>query len=292
MMVDSAKGIAVAHASWPWRIAAWTATLAAIAALGYVIAYWGWRWLGPEPHPLPRLKSPERLAPAIVAVPIFGRAEAPSGTAPAASAALQGDTRLLGVFAGPDGTGHALFRLGNRGAVLVRSGEEIAPEVTLVEVRPDRVRIRDRGETRELALRGNVAATAAPATTASMARAAASPRPSNASCAAPAGYAGPVYRVNAELLTGIAARPDGWTALLAPAPGGGLAVRDSAGASMLGMKPGDALAQANGIALRGIDDILVAFVKPLIASQPVLVAGTREGKPASWLFVNAGVCPG
>jgi hypothetical protein len=94
------------------------------------------------------------------------------------------------------------------------------------------------------------------------------------------------------LLTGIAARPDGWTALLAPAPGGGLAVRDSAGASMLGMKPGDALAQANGIALRGIDDILVAFVKPLIASQPVLVAGTREGKPASWLFVNAGVCPG
>ena len=66
----------------------------------------------------------------------------------------------------------------------------------------------------------------------------------------------------------------------------------SGAASMLGMKPGDSLAQANGIALKGIDDILVAFVKPLIASQPVQVAGVREGKPATWLFVNAGACPG
>ena len=41
-----------------------------------------------------------------------------------------------------------------------------------------------------------------------------------------------------------------------------------------------------------VDDILVAFVKPLIASQQVLVAGVRDGKPAAWLFVNAGACPG
>jgi hypothetical protein len=69
-------------------------------------------------------------------------------------------------------------------------------------------------------------------------------------------------------------------------------VKAAAAASMLGMKPGDSLAQANGFALRGIDDILVAFVKPLIASQQVLVAGVRDGKPAAWLFVNAGACPG
>jgi hypothetical protein len=284
MTVDSAKAIPTARAPWPWRIAAWIATLAAIVALGYVIAFWGWRWLGPEPHPLPRLKPPERLAPAIVAVPLFGRTEAPGSPAPDGPAALQGDTRLLGVFAEAGGTGHALFRLGNRGPVLVRAGEEIAKDVVLLEVRPDGVRIRDRGETRELALRSNVAATTRPA---------ALPRPSNinTSCAPPAGYTGPVYRVNAELLTGIAARPEGWTALLSPIPGGGLAVRDSTGASMLGMKAGDSLAQANGSALRGTDDILVAFVKPLIASQPVLVAGIRDGKPAAWLFVNAGACP-
>ena len=52
------------------------------------------------------------------------------------------------------------------------------------------------------------------------------------------------------------------------------------------------MTQANGIALAGIDDVLVAVVKPLLASQPVRVAGTRDGKPAEWLFVNAGACPG
>jgi hypothetical protein len=285
MTVEFGKGATVAGAPWPWRIAAWIATLVGLAALALVIAWWGWHWLGPEPKPLPPLKSPDRLAPAIVAVPLFGRAEAPAAPAPETPSTLQGDTRLLGVFAGADGTGHALFRLGSRGPVLVRSGEEITKDVMLLEVRPDGVRIRDRGETREIALRTNVAAAArAPAPLPT--------RSSAASCAPPAGYSGPVYRINAELLTGIAARPEGWTALLAPVPGGGLTVRDRSGAaSMLGMKAGDSLAQANGIALRGIDDILVAFVKPLIASQPVLVAGVRSGKPAAWLFVNAGACP-
>jgi hypothetical protein len=267
-------------------VGAWIATLAAIGALAYVIAFWGWRWLGPDVAPLPRLKTPDPLAPAILAAPLFGRADAPPAQSVDTPAALSGDTRLLGVFAEAGGTGYALFRLGSRGPVLVRSGEEIAKDVTLLEVRPDSIRIRDRGESRELALRTS----AAPKATA-MAPAATSARPSGA-CAPPAGYAGPIYRINAELLTGIAARPEGWTALLGPAPGGGLSVREGSGAAaMLGMKPGDSLTQANGIALKGIDDILVAFVKPLIASQQVLVAGVRDGKPAAWLFVNAGACP-
>jgi len=108
----------------------------------------------------------------------------------------------------------------------------------------------------------------------------------------PAGYSGPVYRVNAELLSGIAARPDGWTALLTRVPGG-LAVKGgSPAAAMLGMKDGDRMTQANGVALTGIEDLQAAFVKPLMASQTVHVAGVRDGKPAAWLFVNAGVCPG
>jgi hypothetical protein len=52
------------------------------------------------------------------------------------------------------------------------------------------------------------------------------------------------------------------------------------------------MTQANGIALASVDDVLLALVKPLVANQPVRVAGTRDGKPAEWLFVNAGVCPG
>jgi len=287
MEVDTGNAVTAARAPVLWRIGAWIATLAALGALAYVIAFWGWRWLGPEPAPLPRLKNPDKLAPSIIGVPLFGRADTPAAQVAQPSPALAGDTRLLGVFAEAGGTGHALFRLGSRGAVLVRSGEEITKDVTLLEVRPDGIRIRDRGETRELALR-----TTAVAITAPMTPSATPSRPSG-TCAPPTGYTGPIYRINAELLTGIAARPEGWTALLAPAPGGGLSVRDGTGAaSMLGMKPGDSLAQANGIALRGIDDILTAFVKPLIASQQVLVAGLREGKPAAWLFVNAGACPG
>jgi hypothetical protein len=164
----------------------------------------------------------------------------------------------------------------------VKAGGEIAKDVVLVEIRPDGVRIRDRGELRDLALR---AAAAAPV-----------PAPARgtqrASCAVPAGFKGPVYRLNAELLTGIASRPDDWKTHFEPVAGG-IAVRTGSGfAAMLGMKPGDRMTQANGIALAGIADVLVAFVNPLVASQPVHVAGTRDGKPADWLFLNAGACPG
>ena len=87
------------------------------------------------------------------------------------------------------------------------------------------------------------------------------------------------------------ARPESWTAMLAPVQGA-LAVRDETGlAAMLGMKAGDRVAQANGIALASIDDVLAAVVKPLVASQPVRLAGTRNGQPREWLFLNAGACP-
>jgi hypothetical protein len=266
---------------WHWRIASWFATIAGVLVLGYVIAHWGWRWLGPTPPPISEA-SVERWAPAIVASPIFGRQGAAAPAGAVAPAALSGDMRLLGVFAEKGGTGHALFRLGERGPVLVKAGEDIARDVTLVEVRPDGVRIRDRGETRDLALR-----------TSTVAPLAANARGGrNAACAPPAGFKGSIYRLNAELLTGIASRPEGWKAHFEPVAGG-LAIRAGSGfAAMLGMKPGDRIAQANGVALAGIDDILVAFVNPLVASQAVHVKGIRDGKPADWLFLNVGACPG
>ncbi len=265
-----------------WRAAAWIAACASALLLAYVIAYWGWHWLGPAPPIQPVAATPERLAPAIVASPLFGRTGPAGPVTMNKAAAPQGDTRLLGVFAERDGTGHALFRVGDRGPVLVQAGEEISSGVVLAEVHPDRVHVREHGETRVIALR---TAAAVPVPAASRGA------PSRA-CAVPPGYRGPVYRLNAELLTGIAARPDGWKALLAPVPGG-LAIRDgSAFATMLGMKAGDRMEQANGIALAGIEDVLVAFVKPLVASQMVHVAGVRDGKPAAWVFLNAGACPG
>ena len=284
---DLAAAEVAAPLPWGWRVASWLATLAAIIALGYVIALWGWRWLGPTAVRAPPASEPERWTPAIVAAPLFGRVGAPQPEG-AAPATLQGDTRLLGVFAERGGAGYALFRLADRGPVLVESGAEIASGVTLVEVRPSGVRIRDHGELRDIELRSaSAAAVKAASPQGSGARSAA-----RAGCAPPAGFKGPIYRLNAELLTGVASRPESWQAVLTPVPGG-LAVRDSSGfATMLGMKTGDRMTQANGIALAGIDDVQVAFVRPLIASQPVRVAGIRDGKPSEWLFLNAGACPG
>jgi len=272
---------------WPWRVAAGLATLAAGVVLALVLAHWGWRLFGPSSPPLAPVDTPERWAPAIASAPIFGRAGAPA--AAGKSVALAGDARLLGVFAEREGAGYALFRLPDRGPVLVRSGQDVAPGVRLEAVYRDGVRLRDHGEVREVALRiaASAGATAPPADRARTV--AAAPR---AACAAPAGYQGPVYRVNAELLTGIASQPDSWKALLV-AGSDGLAIRDDSGFSaMLGMRGGDRMTQANGIALTNVDDVLLALVKPLIANQPVRVAGTREGKPAEWFFVNAATCPG
>ena len=269
---------------WPWRAAAWLATAAAGVTLALVLAHWGWRLFGPASPPLPPLEVPDRWAAAIGSAPIFGRAGAP--VAPAKTTALQGDTRLLGVLAERDGAGYALFRLPS-GPVLVRSGQDVARDVRLEAVYREGVRLRDHGEVRDVALRP---AAASPPVERTRTGAAAGAAP--AACAVPAGYRGPVYRVNAELLTGIASQPDSWKALLV-AGSGGLSIRaDSGFAAMLGMRGGDRMTQANGIALTNVDDVLLALVKPLVANQPVRVAGTRDGKPAEWLFVNASACSG
>jgi hypothetical protein len=283
-LIDAAAASAVGapHEPWGWRIASWVATAAGVLLLGYAIAWWGWRWLGPAPAPPAVAAMAERWAPAIVAAPLFGRTGTPAVQDVGTVATFPGDARLLGVFAEANGTGFALFRFADRGPVLVKAGSEIASGVTLVEVWPGGVRIQDHGEVRDLELRTPSAAV----------RTAAKRGSARSACAPPAGYQGAVYRLNAELLTGVASRPESWQALLVPAAGG-LTVRDGSGfAAMLGMKPGDRMTQANGIALTRIDDVQVAFVNPLIASQPVRVTGIRDGKAAEWLFVNASACPG
>jgi hypothetical protein len=284
-MRTAAGSSATGSASRPWRAASWLATLLAGTALALVLAHWGWRVFGPVAPPVPSPPLPERWAPAITSAPIFGRVAAPGAVAKVST--LQGEARLIGVFAERDGSGYALFRLPDRGPVLVRSGQEVSKDVMLEAVRGDGVRLRDRGEVRDIVLRAAMvqAAPTAPSDRGRQSTA-------RAACTAPAGYQGPVYRINAELLTGIASQPDSWKALVV-AGKGGLTMRDDTGfATMLGMRAGDRMAQANGIALSAADDVVVAVVKPLLASQPVRVAGTRDGKPAEWLFVNAGACPG
>jgi hypothetical protein len=216
---------------------------------------------------------------------VFGVAApgpAPDRVAPAAAIGA-GEPRLLGVIAGPNGAGQALFRLAERGPVLVAVGAEVAPGLRLDAVYPDRVRLAGRGEARELLLRTpSPLAVAVPAPRAAAA--------SGAGCAAPAGFKGPTYRINAELLGGMATQPESWKPLLGESPTG-LVVRDGVGfAAMLGLKAGDRLREANGVPLTANDDLLTAVVRPLQGSQPVRVRGARDGGELELLLVNASAC--
>lgn len=267
-------------APWRWRVLSGIAVLVALALLALVVAYWGWRWFGPAPAMVP----PERVdgdpMRRIVEAHLFGTA------APAASgeaAPTLGDLKLLGVFAESGGRGYALFRAGSRGPLFVAAGTDVAPGTRLEAVRPQGVTLVQAGVRREVALRQ-----VRPAEPARVASAAPS-RP--AQCVPPAGFTGTVLRLNAELLTGMIAAPDTWKALVQPAPGG-LMVRDQSGfAGMMGLRNGDRVERANGIALALPEDIAGAVLQPLTRSQPVAVAGTRDGKPQQWLYLNAGACP-
>jgi len=271
------------------RFTAAAATLAAIAVLCTVAAWWGWQAFGPRPvHIVPA--PPADPAATLLASGLWsGPSAAPSAPAPAKEdvSMLSGDTRLLGIVSEPDGKGYALFRL-PAGPRLVAAGQDIAQGARLVSVRPDGITIRDGGGERRIALRGEPppkAAAPAPGTTA--ARAARNP-----ACVPPTGFKGTVLRLNAELFQGIIAKPESWSTLVG-AEQGALAVRDDSGfATMLAMKKGDRLTQANGVALTAPEDVVSAVLRPLAAQQTVRVIGTRDGQPREWLLLNAGSCPG
>lgn len=114
-------------------------TLAAIAALGAVLAYWTWAWIAPRP-----------AAPAAAAaqIPPLESAYRLFGGARAAAAPAQASFTLIGVAASPGtGTGYAIVHNGTR-TVVVRTGDEAAPEVRVAEVHPTHV-VLDHGGRRE-----------------------------------------------------------------------------------------------------------------------------------------------
>jgi hypothetical protein len=261
--------------------------LAAIVAIATVAAYWGWRWFGPAPIDL-QLSSARETDPAAalsVSPPFGASRESTAGLAPGAapSTAVAGDVRLLGVIAEPGGGGQALFRFADGGARLVTAGARLAEGVTLVAVRPDGVTVRDTAGERTMPLRAGGATPPADARK----RLAASP-----ACAIPRDLRGAVVRLNAELLQGLIGDPQAVRAVV-DIQDGGLIVRDETGfATMLGLRKGDRVTQANGIALRAPEDVIVAILRPLAANQAVRVQGVRGAEQRELLILNAGACPG
>ncbi|HEX7328539.1 MAG TPA: type II secretion system protein N [Casimicrobiaceae bacterium] len=292
------------------------ATLVAGAILAAVIAYWAWQALGPKPVPIaPR--APGDPVATLIASGLFGGSAGPGAAGDAPAAELSGDARLLGIIAEDNGKGYALFRVGST-PKLVAVGEAVTGAATLVSVAPQSVTIREGGREHSLPLwtprattttqTGTPMATsmAAPASTssavrtpsdfdvASAVRAASAVRTASAqssTCAPPAGFTGPVIRLNAELLAGLREQPTAWTSLLAGSPDG-LVVRASGGyAAMLGLTAGDRIEQANGIALRSPDDVASAVLRPLSESQGVRLRGTHDGAQRD-VWVASATCAG
>ncbi len=125
-------------------------TLAALALLGLVLAYWTWAWLAPRPEPRAQaaVQTDGRAAgstagPTQAAVGLFGSARRDNGgdrnRAPTGIA-----VGLLGVVAASGGrsgtpSSYAVFRLDAKQTVAVREGGEIEPGVRLAEVHADHV---------------------------------------------------------------------------------------------------------------------------------------------------------
>lgn len=118
-------------------------TVAALALLGSVAAYWTWSWLAPRPEA--RSQAAADPGSGASAGVLFGNAQRDrSGAAPTGMA-----IRLLGIVAATGGRrGYAVVQLEPRQILVVREGEDVAPGIRLAEVGTDHV-ILERGGTRE-----------------------------------------------------------------------------------------------------------------------------------------------
>ena len=135
-------------------------TLAALALLGMVLAYWTWVWFAPRAEPRAQAAAGEtgNLA---SAGRMFGRMERSKASAAPTGIAM----KLLGVVAASGGRrGYAVVQLDGKQILAVHEGNDVAPGVRLAEVHPDHV-ILERGGTRETLAWPEKRATAASAAT-------------------------------------------------------------------------------------------------------------------------------
>ena len=284
------------------RFLAGFATFVAAIGLACVVAFWGWRLFGPRSASLPP-PAPANPAATIIAANLFGGSAQPAEATTASDSTLDADTRLLGIIAESGRRGHAVFR-SRSGAKVVAQGDEIAPGVKLVAIEAGVVTIRDAAGEHRLMLRaapvgsrpvGNTpsARTDAPvgSSVASAPPKAAAATRANATCAAPAGFGGTVVRLNTELMSGVGTDSMPWNTLLAPVNGGLVVRQDNGFGAMLGLRAGDVITQANGIALSAPEDVGAAIVRPLVANQGVRLIGARDGATQELWLANV-ACAG
>ena len=119
------------------------ATVASLALLGVVAAYWTWGWLAPRPQP--RAPAAVEFGGSVSAGVLFGNVQQDRNIAAPTGIAM----RLLGIVAATGGrSGYAVVQLEPRQILAVREGDDVAPGIRLAEVATDHV-ILERGGTRE-----------------------------------------------------------------------------------------------------------------------------------------------
>jgi hypothetical protein len=268
------------------RVLAALATLVAGAALACVAAYWGWQLLGPAAVRVPS-SGPVNPAATIIAANLFGNDGSPTPNA-IADPALGADTKLLGIITESGERGYALFRLPT-----VRNSSRRARDCAR---RDACVHSRRRDDSRRCGERRPVAQQRAAAGRAAVPAAAANVRMAAASTrATPSATRRPRIsrhrRAAQRRIAGRRARIR-FRRSVAVAIEGGLVVRSDNGfGAMLGLKTGDRLAQANGIALAAPDDVAAAIVRPLVANQGVRLIGARDGATQELWLANV-ACAG
>jgi general secretion pathway protein C len=123
--------------------AASLATLAALALLGLVLAYWSWASLAPPAA---------ARAPAAVDLPAKSSSAGGLFGGVKQGAAASGTVRLMGVVAASGGRrGHAVLRLDAKKTVAVLQGEDVEPGLRLAEVHVDHIVLERNGARETLA---------------------------------------------------------------------------------------------------------------------------------------------
>ena len=121
-------------------------TVAALALLGFVAAYWTWGWLAPRPEP--RAQAAAEPGSGASAGALFGNVKRDSNSAAPTGIAI----RLLGIVAATGGRhGYAVVQLDPRQILAVREGEDIAPGIRLAEVGTDHIILERSGNRETLA---------------------------------------------------------------------------------------------------------------------------------------------
>jgi general secretion pathway protein C len=127
----------------PQTIVVALVTVAALALLALVAAYWTWVWLAPRPAPL--VPPASTTSGAASGAALFGNVQQEGGAVAPTGIAI----RLLGIVAAKGGhSGYAVVELEPKQILAVQEGEDVTPGIRLAEVGTDHILL-ERNGTRE-----------------------------------------------------------------------------------------------------------------------------------------------